>query len=627
MKTTVEAKNASFQLQEAGQSPWLDTISRELIRSGRLAALVRDAGVLGVTSNPTIFHQAISHKEGGYGREIQRLCRRGATTRDIYDAVTMADIRDACRVLTPVYDRSEAEHGYVSLEVSPDLAHQTQRTVDEARRLFRVVGKPNVMIKVPATEEGMPAIRQLIAEGINVNATLIFFRSQYRAVYQAYMDGLQDRLDAGGDIGRVRSVASVFVSRFDNTIDKKLEDLIRHEAEEDEKEDLERLKGKAAIANSKMIYRLFETMTASDVFQGLARRGAKVQKVLWGSTSVKNPRYPDLMYVENLVGPETVNTMPLATLEAVVDHGRIVGGTVRQGLEEAEEYVRRLENWGIDLEDLGGKLLQEGLKSFVDSFDALMVTIERIREESTAKSRLPRTYYFVGPYEKACDEQTALARAQNWHGRFFAADPTLWKSDESHRKVIANRLGWLGICDRMLGNLYELDELVGEADRDGIKAVVLLGMGGSSLAPEVMSMIGERIASRRRFYVVDTTDPGSILGLTRKLDFKNTLFLVSSKSGSTVETLSQYHYFYEGVSKIYRRVKDRTARTGWHFVAVTDEGSRLEQEGYQKQFRRVFINPSDIGGRYSALSYFGMVPAALMGVDVRALLKNAREFM
>lgn len=621
---TAESNLSTIDLAQAGQSPWLDSISRQLIRSGELKSLVTKSGVLGVTSNPTIFEQAISKPGGGYDQEIKSLVRKGRTTLEIYDALTIADIQAACDILKDVYTSSKGEHGFVSLEVRPDLAHDRCRTVEEALKLVKAVARPNLMIKVPATAEGVKAFRDLTAKGVNVNVTLIFTAKHYLDVLNAYIEGLEERKAKKQDLSKVHSVASVFVSRFDATIDGQLSRLQEMETEEDERKDLESLKGKAAIANSKVIYQEFKKVTAEARFEKLLAAGATVQKVLWGSTGVKNPKYSDLLYVESLVGAETVNTMPRATLDALLDHGRIRKDTIEENFEEAYAVIERLKEWGIDIGETGDKLQHDGLIAFENSFDSLMRTLEIARGQ-TSKSSSAK-YLYSASKSLLAEVPVQKLEKDRWVERFFQWDTTIWKNEEEHKKVILNRLGWLKSADWMLGRLYELDELQAQVKSEKIKDVVLLGMGGSSLAPEVLSLIC-RTAKSPRFYVLDTTDPASVLSVLSKIKIKSALFVVSSKSGSTVETMSQFHFFYAHALKAYGKNPLREQLAGRHFIAVTDEGSRLEHEGYSKHFRKVFINPSNIGGRYSALSLFGLVPAALMGIPVRKILDNARAFL
>ena len=351
------------RLREIGQSIWLDYIERSMIASGKLANLV-ETGIAGVTSNPSIFKKAIVGGEA-YDKQIAELAAKGDSAEGIYEAIAIDDISRAADILRPAFDGSGGIDGYVSLEVSPLIAHDTEKTISEARRLFRILDRPNVMIKIPATPEGMPAIRKLIGEGINVNVTLIFSIEQFEDAAAAYIAGLEDLCAAGGDPSRVASVASIFVSRLDGKIDPILESM-----------GIDDLRGKIAIANSKTIYARFEEIIAEKRWKALSKKGARVQRVLWASTSTKNPRYSDLLYVQNLIGPQTVNTLPTATLEAALDH-LVVEETLLTDMDGARGSLDELSAHGIDLGEITEELLDEGVKKFADAFDALIESIKK----------------------------------------------------------------------------------------------------------------------------------------------------------------------------------------------------------------------------------------------------------
>jgi len=629
-----ETKLPTLSLIEAGQSPWLDFISRDLLRSGKLAAFISDKGLLGVTSNPSIFQKAITTPGAGYEKDIAAFFAAGKSTFEVYDDLTVKDIQDACDLFEGVFKKSKGEHGFVSLEVDPGLADNEEATVREGVRLFKKVARPNVMIKVPATQAGVSAFRRLIGQGINVNVTLMFSVQHYRDVARAYLDGLADLKRKKGDLSKVHSVASVFVSRFDTFLDKKLEDLALLTPDSEKKSAILNLRGKAAVANSKLIYQEFLKYFASPEFHELKQAGAWVQKLLWGSTSVKNPEYSDLLYVEPLVGRETVNTLPLPTFEAVLDHAKVEANTVEHGLEDAYQAVESLAALGFSLDEIGANLQKAGAEAFCASFDVLMNTIEKLgfldrKELKSFKSpdfgfqltaNLTDEHHIQQAYEKADRE--------NYLARLLKKDPTLWKNDAEHQKVILNRLGWLYSTDWLLGKLHEIDRLADELAEDKIQNVVLLGMGGSSLAPEVLSLICPADSEKKlNFFMLDTTDPSSILAVEKKIKLKSSVFIVASKSGGTVETMSQYQYFYAKVLKAYGKGGHAAAGAGQHFVAITDAGSGLQKLAQEKFFRRIFVNPGDIGGRYSALSFFGIVPAVLAGLPVRVILKSALDLL
>jgi transaldolase len=364
-------ENPLQRLREAGQSIWLDFIDRGLLNGGTLTRRIRDDALTGMTSNPTIFEKALAE---GHAYDDQLRSAEDTDAHSLFELVATTDVRDACDAFRGVYDATDGADGYVSLEVSPAGAHDHEATVAEARRLWAMVDRPNLMIKVPGTESGLPAVRRLIAEGINVNITLLFAVEAHRRVIEAYVGGLEDRARAGHPLDRVSSVASFFVSRVDSEIDKRLDGLIAiHPAKRTR---LESLKGKAAIANAKLAYRLFQREFAAPRWRELAARGARVQRPLWASTSTKNPAYRDVMYVEELIGPDTVNTMPPQTIEAFRDHGRVTR-TVDRDIEDAEQTMSDLAAAGIDVNEVTDKLLVDGLASFQKSYDGLIAGLAK----------------------------------------------------------------------------------------------------------------------------------------------------------------------------------------------------------------------------------------------------------
>jgi transaldolase len=374
-------------LHDAGQSLWLDFITRGILHDGELERRIREDALTGMTSNPTIFEKALA--EGtAYDAQLAEAIRHapdGAAHEawQLFELVETTDVRDACDRFMPVFERTEGGDGYVSIEVSPGVAHKAEDTVAEARRLWKTVGRPNVMVKVPGTEEGAKAVRQLIAEGINVNITLLFSIDAHRRVIEAYLAGLEERAARGAPIDRVASVASFFVSRVDSEIDKRLDQIAAEAAArmESAARDLAvSLKGRAAIANAKLAYRLFREQFSGPRWEALAAKGANLQRPLWASTSTKNPEYRDVLYVEQLIGPDTVNTLPPATLDAFRDHGE-VARTVDQGVEHAEQTIADLEALGISMQEVTHKLLVDGLASFQKSFDTLIAGLEQKRDE------------------------------------------------------------------------------------------------------------------------------------------------------------------------------------------------------------------------------------------------------
>lgn len=588
--------NPVIELQKYGQSVWYDNIRRSMLDSGELQHLI-DNGVVGVTSNPTIFEKAMSAGTE-YDASLSKLALAGRDLQGIYEGLVMEDIAAAADLLRPIFDRTKGRDGYVSIEVRPTLAHDTTGTVAEARRLFAALGRPNVMIKVPATPEGIPAIETLIGDGINVNVTLIFALASYEAAANAYVAGLERLAARGGDLRKVASVASFFVSRVDTAVDRQLEALIKAG-----RSDLQPLLGKAAIANAKLAYERFKVIFGSPRFAALRASGAYVQRPLWASTGTKNPLYSDVMYLDGLIGPDTVNTVPPATLAAFQDHGR-VEATLEAGLDDAKLALKHLGIVGISMDAVTQTLLDEGVASFTDSFEKLLTNLDAKRAALIAAAKASAPANVVA---------AALADVQERRlvGRIWAKDYTVWKPDPTE---ISNRLGWLTIGKAMQEHVVELDAFAAEVRQAGFADLVLLGMGGSSLAPEVLRVAFGAQPGSPRLHVLDSTVPAWVQRVTASIDPLRTLFIVSSKSGGTIEVVSFFKHFYGLVAA------QRGAQAGQNFVAITDPGTGMQKLAEDNHFRRVWLNPPDIGGRYSALSYFGLVPAVLAGIKVGDLL-------
>jgi transaldolase/glucose-6-phosphate isomerase len=627
------ATNPLRELRERGQSIWIDLIRRDMLmestdvrvatpeagtmqsdqlrRDARseLQRLIEDDGATGLTSNPTIFQKAITGSSA-YDEQLTELARAGKSAREIFEALAIEDLRGAADLFRSIYDETEGADGFVSMEVSPDLAFDTQGTLEEARRLHATLDRPNVMIKIPGTAEGLPAIEQATFEGINVNITLLFSVQRYRQVIEAYLRGLERRVEAGLSLDRLRSVASFFVSRVDTLVDKLIAE------RRIEPQQATALQGRIAVANARLAYQAFREAFEAPRFERLRKRGANVQRPLWASTSTKNPKYSDVLYVETLIGPDTVNTMPLETIEAFRDHGRAQDALSDLRIEPDLEVLEQLRESGISLEAVTARLQDEGVKSFADSFTQLLEGIRQKRAQVGALAT-PTVSAKLGALQADVDAAVERLHDEGAVRRLWANDPSLWKNESDHQKVIRNRLGWLTSAQEMLGKLGELTRFGREVRDSGIRHVVLLGMGGSSLAPEVLQATignGQRFPS---LAVLDTTVPTAVRAIEDRYGYGNTLFIVASKSGGTVETASMDAYFYERARSVLGDA------AGQHFIAITDPGSALEQSARERGFRRIFLNPENIGGRYSALSYFGLVPAALIGVDLQRLVERA----
>lgn len=602
-------KNPLLELQQYGQSVWLDFLRRGMIESGELQQLIDEDGLYGMTSNPSIFEKAIAGSSD-YDEAIEALALEGKSIEEIYQTLTVDDIQHACDLFRPLYDSSEGKHGFVSLEVSPHLAHNTEGTLTEARRLWNAVDRPNVMIKVPATQEGLPAIQQLISEGININITLLFGLPRYRKVAQAYISGLESRLDQGKPVDHINSVASFFLSRIDVLVDPILEQ--RMKDNEEQAKLAESLHGQVAVASAKVAYSIYKEIFNSERFSKLSEHGARTQRLLWASTSTKNPAYSDVKYVEALIGPDTVNTVPLETLNAYRDHGK-PARRLEDDLDQARNTLDRLSSVNINLDDVTQQLEDEGVEKFNKPFDRLLATI-REKRDTVLGSTLDHQVLGLNKYKQGVQNRIAELDKEDFIPRLWRKDPSLWKDDPHQQDIIRNALGWLHVAEKMEENLGELASFLEEVKEAGYRHVVHIGMGGSSLAPLVFQRTFTSSADGLPLTVLDTTDPATIARVERDIPIGDTLFIIASKSGTTAEPNALADYFYKWVSA------HAIPPVGAHFAAITDPGTPLVDYAKENGFRKIFLNYPDIGGRYSALSYFGLVPAALMGIDVQELL-------
>lgn len=601
--------------REAGQSPWLDNIRRGMIRSGELRRMIADYGLRGVTSNPTIFEKAISGSTDYDEAILECISKQAGVPAEIFESLAIRDIQDTADLFRPVFEESKGGDGHVSIEVSPRLARETQGTLAEARRLFGRIARPNVMVKIPGTVEGLPAVEEAIAGGINVNITLLFSLERYAAVVEAYLKGLERRVKRGEPVSGIASVASFFVSRVDTQIDKALEAAVASARSGKEKAELKDLLGKAAIANAKLAYQIYKSAFSGARFAALRDKGARPQRLLWASTSTKNPAYRDVIYVEELIGPDTVNTMPQATLGAFKDHGRI-RPSLEEDVEGARGVLDRLKAAGVDMARVTRDLETEGVKLFADSYDSLLWCITAKREMlrvGAAKSQSVQS----GPEGEAVQEALAELEKRRAIQRLWSKDPSLWKDDPSHQKIIRNSLGWLDVVEPMRAQAADLEAFAQKLKEEEFTHSYLLGMGGSSLAPEVVWLVIGAAPAYPKVCILDSTDPARIRAVEKMADAAKPLFYVSSKSGTTIESACLFKYFWERMRERYGE------HAGEHFVAITDPGTPLEKQARELGFRRVFLNAPEIGGRFSALSYFGLVPSAVIGLDLQDFLGRA----
>jgi transaldolase/glucose-6-phosphate isomerase len=588
---------------QQGQAVWLDFVARGFVADGRLKALVDTDGLRGVTSNPSIFEKAIGGS-AEYDDALKSVMAQGdARVIDLYEGCAIADIQAAADVLRPVYDGSDGADGYVSLEVSPYLALNTQDTLEEARRLHAMVARDNLMVKVPATREGIPAIEALTADGISINVTLLFSVDTYEAVARAFIAGLEAHAAKGGDVSKVASVASFFISRIDVAVDKAL----------DEKGGYDDLKGKVAIANAKLAYQRFQAIHAEPTWQALAAKGAKAQRLLWASTGVKNKAYSDVLYVEELIGPDTVNTMPPATMDAFRDHGTLKSA-IESDVAGAQAVMARLAEAGIDIGVVGDSLVEEGVQLFIDAADKLLGAVAGKRIDFLGPKLNAQTLVLDEALSAAAKKAVEEWRASGKIRRLWAHDKTVWSGADEDRW-----LGWLRIVEDELERVADYQAFAEEVRAGGFSDVVVLGMGGSSLGPEVLAETYGAHAGFPTLRILDSTDPDQVRETEAAIDLATTLFIVASKSGSTLEPNVFRDYF-------LGRMKETVGaeKAGAHFVAVTDPGSAMEKAAKADNFRRIFYGVPQIGGRYSVLSAFGLVPAAASGIDVKAFLDTAR---
>ncbi len=613
---TSKAVNPLKQLEALGQSIWLDYIRRDLLTSGELKRLIDEDGLRGMTSNPTIFGKAIADS-ALYQDFFDSLANRPELdAKGRYELLAIRDIQEAADLLRPVYQSTNRRDGYVSLEVSPFLAHDTKGTIEEARRLWKAVGRENVMIKIPGTPEGIPAIRQMLSEGVNINITLLFAQDVYEEVARTYIDALQIYAAGGGDVSKVASVASFFISRIDSLVDSLLNEQIKKETDPARKAKLQGLLGKIAIANGKLTYEAYQKIFSTPRWQELAAKGAQTQRVLWASTSTKNPAYRDVMYVEELIGPHTVDTVPPATLEAFRDHGK-----PRLSLTEDVPGARRtmadLAAVGISMKEVTDKLTKDGVKLFADAFNELLQAVEKNAQPKAPGAINPQNANLPSELDSAVKKNVEDWRASGKVRRLWAHDASLWTGEDE-----ANWLGWLDIVEQQLAQVGKLKELSADVKSGRFSDILLLGMGGSSLCPEVLALTFGQQQGFPRLHVLDSTDPAQIRHTEKKIDLANTLFIVSSKSGSTLEPNIYKQYFFERVKQTLGAEK-----AGERFIAITDPGSKMQQVAERDRFRHIFYGLPSIGGRYSAISNFGMVPAAAMGLDVEKFLNRTEEMV
>lgn len=579
------------KLTSLGQSLWYDNIQRKLLVNGELNAMIERGDIRGVTSNPTIFQNAIA-KTNDYDAALIPLAWAGWDAEKIFWQLAVEDIQEACDLFAPLYEKTRGGDGYVSIEVSPLLARDTEGTIKQAQELWERVNRPNLMVKIPATREGIPAIRVSIAAGINVNVTLIFSLARYTEVMDAYLAGLEDRVAKELPVQQIASVASFFVSRVDTKIDPRLP--------EDSP-----LRGKAAVANAKLAYEAFESIFTSPRFATLkARFRARVQRPLWASTGTKNPAYPDTLYVDELIGPDTVNTVPPATLDAFRDHGS-AKLTITEGLDDAQKIFVDLKALGISMSSVTQELEEEGVKAFDDAFKSLLETIEERRNTALTS---------IAPLADSVSKRLAALEADSFSTRLWEHDVTLWANDPEGQAEVKIRLGWLDSIEDARARLEGYQSFANQVHDEGVDRVLVIGMGGSSLTAEVLSSLLANfgVEAKLSLAILDSTDPLQVAQAFKDYSPDKALYILASKSGGTAELMAGFDYIWE-----------LSGKNGSRFIVTTDENTSLQKLAEERGFRKVFNADPNVGGRFSALTDFGLVPAALLGMDIDKLLGSA----
>src|SRR5712672_3142339 len=578
-------------LENHGQAVWLDFLARGFVANGDLKKLIDTDGVKGVTSNPSIFEKAIGSSDEYDGAIGKALKGGDRAIAELFEHLAIEDIQHAADVLRPVYDRLKGADGFVSLEVSPYLAMDTKGTIAEAKRLWKHVNRKNLMVKVPATPEGLPAIQHLIGEGISINITLLFSQKVYVQVAQAYLAGLEKYVAKGGDPSHVASVASFFVSRIDSAADKALDEKIARANDPTEKERLAALKGKVAIANAKLAYQDYKRLFSGRRWEKLAAKGAKPQRLLWASTGTKNKDYSDVLYVEELIGPNTVNTMPPATLDAFRDHGT-PRDSLEENIEDAKHVLAELERSGVSLDAITAALVKDGVKQFADAADKLYGAVAHKRAAVIAGGIDQQKLALGTTISKAVETSTEEWRASGKIRRLWQHDKTIWTGTDEDKW-----LGWLDSVSAEKSKLAEYRDFAAWVKQQGFTDAVVLGMGGSSLGPEVVAETFGQQPGFPKLHVLDSTDPAQVRAMGDAVKLAKTLFIVSSKSGGTTEPNVMKDYFFARVAETIG-----TEKAGHHFIAVTDPGSSLEKVATKQGFARIFHGDPSIGGRYSVLS-------------------------
>ena len=597
---TFELKNNSMRLYESGQSVWLDNIQRGSIKNGKLAKDIERGLIRGITSSPSIFRKAITDSKD-YENALTPMALANIDAEDIFTQLMVEDIRNAADQFRNLYIHSMGNDGFVSLEISPLYAHDPERTLSQAKSIWKAVNRPNLMIKIPAAKEIIPVITELTALGINLNLTLLFSPVRYEEAAAAYIAGLRQRLEKGEAIDKIRSVASVFISRVDSKVDSMLA----------EKGISSRnLQGKTAIRNAQRIYNRSLKIFDDENFGEIRNRGGKAQRVLWASTSTKNPLFKPTYYVDSLIGENTVISVPPSTLDALLKSCE-TKPSLPVSEEEIETFFSALQNAGVDIDEVYNQLETEGIAAFVKDYNDTLFSIRSRCEEIRGN---------MAQLQNSIEESYQNFDRDSVMRRIFSKDPTVWTYNTQSYPEIRSRLGWLDTYKNTEAAIPEYVSLRNEIKKEGISKILLIATGGCALAPEVIANVfdGE---TDIKLNVIDSTDPLEVAEAQKKHDPRTTLFIVAGKSGISVEVRALMSYFYTKAEEI---LKDKA---GSHFIAITDSGSGLEKTAAELGFRQVFHSDISSGGRFSALTAFGILPSILLGLDHQKISPKVSEMM
>ena len=591
-------------LRDIGQSVWLDQANRCQLKNGELVKMIEKGQVSGLIMNSGNMCSAILNSDD-YASALVPMMLAGWNCRKIFDKLLVDDVRSAAGIFKDLYISSGGKEGYVTLTLDPELSHNIEKTVSETKRIWTAVNRPNILIGIPATEEGLEAAKQLVTEGININFTMIVSEKSYSGAVDAYLSGLETRLKEGKPIDKIYSTASVDVAEIDHIVNKFLDQAV-DPVDPDKSTATRGLKMKAALIICRRIFNLFLETNQSGRMQNLIAEGAEIQHLLWSSLCHKEPSFKDTYYTDSLIAENTILSVHPKLMDAVIDHGQIIP-SLRVPHEEDNQIIEEFEKLGIHFESLTERVQEEIMESYKSAFESMLKELDK--KSDRVKKSLGCLYTPVFENFKKLEEDSIIQR-------IFAKDPTVWTFDTQAYPEIRNRLGWLDAHQNIAKSIDEYKSIAAGLKKDGIHKILLMGMGGSSLAPEVMALTFKN-NDGMALEIIDSTDPVQVLAADASHPPKETVYIVSSKSGGTAEVQAFLDYFFE-------RAKTELAdQAGSHFIAITDPGTQLERKAKEMGFRNIILADPSIGGRFSALSAFGVFPAVLMGINPETIIEQA----